>query len=302
MLDVTLSEQELACEISRIEGFLRAGLFPGDRVVIGASGGLDSDVVSRLAVRILGSDRVKLFLVIQEGMEERHANNARDLARDLGIELVEIDLSQMPFEFMRSMAAADPEERFMPNGLIDPSRAKCSLRTVIFSTYVDRGYVVLGTSNRTEFETGFFLPLGDGLAHLKPLVHLYKTQVRQVAEAIGTRHGVLDQPASSGFWPGAQDLEDLCYWILNEAPIGRQRDFTEEEVKEAGEMHGTLTTEAVDCSLYGFSLGRSDEDVASLAGLPCRTVQRLRKVVEGACVLKRRDLLLRLPPWDRARA
>jgi NAD+ synthase len=300
MLDVALSRQELVAELSCIEGFLRSGLAAEDRVVVGASGGLDSDVLARLAVRNVGCDRVKLFFVIQQGMDERHAQNARQLASDIGTELVELDLADIPFQFMRVLAAADPSGQFMADGLIDTSRAKCSLRTVVLSTYVDRGYVVLGSSNRTEFETGFFLPLGDGVAHLKPLVHLYKAQVRQLAQVVGTRQEVLDQPASSGFWVGAEDLWDMSFWILNEAPIGRQRTFTEQETREVEEIHRTLSTAALDNALYGFSLGQPDDDIAFATGLPIRTVQRLRKVTEGARVLKRRELSVRLPAWARS--
>jgi NAD+ synthase len=294
MLSIKMPAELVQNEIDKICTFIGQQLSNGEKVVVGVSGGVDSDVVARLAVRALGSQRLKLFVVLQEGMDPQHLENARLLANDLFIKLVEIDLTEMPTLFIQTLKNADSSERFRPDGLIDPSRAKCSMRTVVFSTYLDRGYLVLGCSNRTELETGFFLPLGDGLGHLKPIVHLYKTAVYQLAEAIGTRKQVIDQPASSGFWIGAEDLEDLAFWLFNEAPIGEQRDFSKKDVSDALEIRSYLTTEKVDLGLLGLEKGLDDEAIASESGLPISIVGRLRKLTRAAFALKRRPLGLRL--------
>ncbi len=294
MLTVKMSLEFIKKEIDKICSFLAQQLPNGEKVVVGVSGGVDSDVVARLAVRALGAQRVKLFVVLQEGMDPRHLENARLLAGDLFIQLVEIDLIALPTLFIQTLKNADPAESFRPDGLIDPSRAKCSVRTVVFSTYLDRGYLVLGCSNRTELETGFFLPLGDGLGHLKPIVHLYKTQVYQLAEALGTRRQVIDQPASSGFWIGAEDLEDLAFWLFNEAPIAEQIDFSKKDVSDALEIRSYLTTEKVDLGLLGLDKGLDDEMIATESQLPISIVGRLRKLTTAALKLKRRPLGSRL--------
>jgi len=294
MLTVKMSLELVQKEIDRICSFLGQQLPNGEKVVVGVSGGVDSDVVARVAVRALGTQRIKLFVVLQEGMDPRHLENARSLANDLFIQLIEVDLTEIPGLFIQKLKNADSSERFRPDGLIDPSRAKCSVRTVVFSTYLDRGYLVLGCSNRTELETGFFLPLGDGLGHIKPVVHLYKTQVYQLAEALGTRRQVIDQPASSGFWIGAEDLEDLAFWLFNEAPIGEQRDFSKKDVSDALEIRSCLTTETVDLGLLGLDKGLDDEMIAIESKLPISIVSRLRKLTTAALKLKRRPLGSRL--------
>lgn len=294
MLSVQLTPEQIVMEVERICNFLAQQFPNGDKVVVGISGGVDSDVVTRLAVRAIGSHRVKLFMAIQEGMDSHHLTNARNLATDVSIPLVEINMADFPSAIIRALRDADPSERFRPGGLIDPSRAKCSVRTVIFSTYLDRGYFVLGCSNRTEFETGFFLPLGDGLGHAKPIVHLYKTQVYQLAEALGTQRAVIEQPASSGFWIGAEDLEDLAFWLYNEAPIGEQIDFDAGAVSEALKIRASLTTGRVDLGLLGLARGLDEKTIADESQLPVAIVTRLRKLVTAARRVKRRPLGARL--------
>ena len=62
--------------------------------------------------------------------------------------------------------------------------------------YADRfNYAVLGTPNLLEYDQGFFVKNGDGAADLKPIAHLYKTQVYQLAEFLERARG--DPPSSA---------------------------------------------------------------------------------------------------------
>ena len=186
------------------------------------------------------------------------------------------------------------------HGLLDPARAKCSLRTVIFSTYQDRGYVVLGTSNRTEFETGFFLPLGDGVWHFGPIAHLYKSQVMQLAPLAGSRPEVIIQPPSAGFWQGQEDLEDLSYWLYNGGPIGREVIFTDEDDIKVQEIRKQLSTEGVDQVLLALAQDAEDKDACAISSLPLMIVEQLRKLCENAREKKHRPLGRRLDFRSRA--
>ncbi|TCW34573.1 NAD(+) synthase [Marichromatium gracile] len=292
-MEALLNTEDISRELVRIIDGLRREL-DGASAVIGLSGGLDSDVVARLAVSAVGAARVKLFTVFQEGMEDQHIRQARQTAEDLEIPLRTVDLGEIPRRFVEAMAAADPDEAFRPDGLLDPARAKCSLRTAILSTYQDRGYVVIGTSNRTEIETGFFLPFGDGIWHFGPIAHLYKTEVVSLAHLVGTRQEVILQPPSAGFWLGQEDLEDLAYWLLNGGPIGRQRIFTDEDDAQVQDIRTQLTLEKIDRTLLAFSKGRSDSEASAESALPLGLVARLRQVCEGAGRSKRRPMGRRL--------
>ena len=291
MVKIKMTDQELQKEMERIQEFLRSYVREGERVVIAVSGGLDSDFVARIAVNTFGKKRVKLFTVLQSDMEDKYIRNARNLAQDVGVVLVELDMQKLPYEFMKAMEA-DTEEEFHADGLIDPARAKCSLRTMIISTYQDRGYVVLGTSNKTEIKTGFYMPFGDAQAHIKPIAHLYKSQVCQLAKMAGTREEVIHQPASAGFWKGQEDLEDLAYWIYNEKPIGKEQHFTEEDDEKVGEIYKMLNRENVDTTIACLEEGISIEDISKETGLSENIINSMKKMIDYAAATKNRPLLV----------
>jgi NAD+ synthase len=192
-------------------------------------------------------------------------------------------------ELNKKLDTADSNEKFLPDGFLDVSRANCSLRTAIFSTYQDRGYTVIGTSNRTELETGFFLPFGDGISHIRPIVHLYKTQVRQIASFIGTRQEVQDQPASAGFWENENDIEDLSYWLCNGGPIIQQRYFDEKEQYIAEQIYSELTTEKIDIIISSIvDAGMENEQIKENIGVSTETIEKFRTLLKVAKEFKRK--------------
>jgi len=290
MINVKLTKKQVESEVDRIIGFIDEKLGNCKKVVIGVSGGLDSDVVARLTKNVPSIEKIKLVFVIQEGLEEKYFLNAMNLANDLQLKLIKIDLRDVPKRIIQSMKTADPEERFLPEGLLDISRAKCSIRTPVFSTYQDRGYVVIGPSNRTEIELGFFLPFGDGLAHIKPIAHLYKTQVFQIAEYLGTRPKVINQPPSSGFWEGANDLEDISYWLFHESPIQKEIDFDKKTVTEVERIKDTLNFERLDKALMGISSGLETRSIEKESGLPRDIVIRINNLRNAAKSFKSREI------------
>lgn len=88
-------------------------------------------------------------------------------------------------------------------------------------------YAVVGTPNRLEYELGFFVKNGDGAADLKPIAHLYKSQVFELSRHVGVFEDILRQPPSTDTYPGDQTQEefffalplevlDLCLFCANE--------------------------------------------------------------------------------------
>jgi NAD+ synthase len=113
--------------------------------------------------------------------------------------------------------------------------------------YADRlNYAVTGTPNRQEYDQGFFVKLGDGAADLKPIAHLYKTQVYQLAEFLGVPEEIRTRPPTTDTYSMPQSQEefyfsvpydkmDHCLYGLNHGveaeDVGRGIDLTAEQVE-----------------------------------------------------------------------
>lgn len=283
----------LSYELERIDSFIKEYVFDDDQVAIPVSGGLDSDVVARLCHRSLGSQRIKLFIVVQSDMEEKFLVNARNLANSLGLHLAEIHLENANQELVSALEEAESGV-FKKASALDTGKAKCSVRSSVISSYQDKGFIIAGTGNRTEKELGFFLPFGDNLGHFKPIAHLYKTEVIALAHMLGTSEDVIRQEPSAGFWSGQTDLEDFSYWIINEGPIVFPRDFSDEEVKLAEEIQSELSYEKIDLFLKSYSVEHDLEKNARDSGLSQRISHGLAQIVEKSKRLKNREIFTEL--------
>ena len=72
-------------------------------------------------------------------------------------------------------------------------------------------FAVLGTPNRLEYELGFFVRGGDGLADLKPIAHLYKTQVYALAEYLEVPASIRSQPPTTDTYSLPQTQEEFYF-------------------------------------------------------------------------------------------
>lgn len=288
-------EQDIQEEIKRIEKFIREFVLDGERVVIPVSGGIDSDIVARLCTESLGKDRIRLFIVIQSDMEQKFIQNARALAASLEVPLAEIHLERMNLDLMRALEDGESEPTlFRTDTLLDPAKAKCSVRSAVLSSYQDKGFLIAGTTNRTEKELGFFLTFGDNLAHFKPIAHLYKSELKGFAKAIGTARNIIEQEPSAGFWEGQTDAEDLAYWILNDGPIVFPREFTDAEAARALEIKELLVQDKVDFVLESYGNGRDAADICTEVELPYEIVQGFIHIIEKAKILKNRSVMMEI--------
>lgn len=112
-------------------------------------------------------------------------------------------------------------------GVIAATNFKQRTRKMMEYYYADRhNYAVAGTPNRLEYDQGFFVKNGDGSADLKPIAHLYKTQVYQLAAYLGIPQEIqkrppttdtysLDQSQEEFYFPLPYDRMDLCLYAKN---------------------------------------------------------------------------------------
>ena len=288
-------ENDINKEIARIQTFICNFVLDGETVVVPVSGGLDSDVVARLCCRSLGSSTVKAFIVIQSDMEPKFLKNAKNLCGELEIPLAEIHLENMNQDLMEALEESESKTIFNTDMMLDPAKAKCSVRSAVISCYQDKGFLIAGTTNRTEKELGFFLTFGDNLAHFKPVAHLYKSELKELAAALGTEKEVIDQEPSAGFWSGQTDLEDIAYWIVNDGPIVIPREFSEQEIIKAENIKVALDYQKIDSILERISSGESIEEIRDKTDVSAEIISGLYHIVEKAKRLKSREIMAELP-------
>ena len=96
--------------------------------------------------------------------------------------------------------------------IVAASNFKQRVRTMLEYYHADRlHYAVVGTPNRLEYDQGFFVKGGDGLADVKPIAHLYKSQVYQLASYLGVPEAVTSRPPTTDTFSLPQSQEEFYY-------------------------------------------------------------------------------------------
>ena len=151
--------------------------------------------------------------------------------------------------------------------IVAATNFKQRVRKMLEYYHADRlHYAVLGTPNRLEYDQGFFVKGGDGLADAKPIAHLYKSQVYRLADFLGVPEGITGRPPTTDTYslPQTQD-----------------------------EFYFTLPTRDMDVALSGLDRGLSAADVAAELGMTPEQVERVYKDIQQKRATTR---YLHLPP------
>ena len=127
-------------------------------------------------------------------------------------------------------------------------------------------YAVAGTPNRLEYDQGFFVKLGDGAADIKPIAHLYKTQVYQLARHLGLPAAIIDRPPTTDTYSLPQGQDEFYF----SAPY-----------------------EIMDLCLYGKNNGLAPGEVARVSGVPPERVAAIYQDIDRKRAATR---YLHLPP------
>ena len=97
-------------------------------------------------------------------------------------------------------------------GIVAATNFKQRVRKMLEYYHADRlNYAVTGTPNRQEYDQGFFVKLGDGAADIKPIAHLYKTQVYQLADFLGVPGEIRKQPPTTDTYSMQQSQEEFYF-------------------------------------------------------------------------------------------
>jgi NAD+ synthase len=96
--------------------------------------------------------------------------------------------------------------------IVAATNFKQRVRKMLEYHHADRlQYAVAGTPNRLEYDQGFFVKNGDGAADLKPIAHLYKSQVYQLAEDLGVPDEIRSRTPTTDTYSLEQTQEEFFF-------------------------------------------------------------------------------------------
>ncbi len=99
-------------------------------------------------------------------------------------------------------------------GIVAATNFKQRIRKMLEYYHADRlNYAVSGTPNRLEYDQGFFVKLGDGAADIKPIAHLYKTQVYQMAAFLGLPDEIQARAPTTDTYSMEQSQEEFFFSV-----------------------------------------------------------------------------------------
>lgn len=173
------------------------------KAIIGLSGGVDSAVSTFLSAEALGKENTIAVLMPYKTSSEDSLEDARDIARQLGIKSETVDVSSMVDSYCEQWKIDDKVRR----GNI-MARARM---IVLYDISAREGALVIGTSNKTELLVGYGTIYGDTASAINPLGDLYKTQIWQLARELGVPENIVAKKPTADLWTGQTDEDELGF-------------------------------------------------------------------------------------------
>ena len=210
-----------------------------EKAAVGLSGGIDSSVVACIATDALGPENVRALLMPSPFSSDESVEDAKELARNLGIEYNVIPISEIYNSVVDTLKPVIGGTEFDATEENIQSR----IRTVLLMALQNKtGHVLLNSSNKSENALGFCTLYGDTAGAFSPTGDLYKSEIYDVARYINRTRGnvipesILTKEPSSELRPGQKDSDILPPYEVVDAILFRMIEEGQhrEEIINAG--------------------------------------------------------------------
>ena len=231
-LTESVLELDLAEVEKRIKRFIKEYIenAEADGIVLGMSGGIDSGTVAAISSLSIGGDKVTgLMLPERETSNSKDINDAKIVAEKFGLKTTVCDITPTLEGFYKSIPIFDQTEKLCKGNI------KARTRMIYLYYYANKlNMIVCGSSDKSETMMGYFTKWGDVAADISPLMDLYKTQVRKLAEHIGIPPELAAKPSTPALWPNqlAETELGIKYETLDLILYGLERFMTTEEIAQ----------------------------------------------------------------------
>ncbi|MDD1716504.1 MAG: NAD+ synthase [Methanolinea sp.] len=197
-------ETDRGCALGRIEQLIRYSFWTSksEGIVVGVSGGVDSAVTAAMCCRAIGGELVVGLCLPSEVTSPGDMEDAEGLCKSLGMEYRAIPITPI-LNAYRAMPDFEETPYLMGNLM-----ARTRMAILFYHANRDRR-LVCGTSNRTEYLLGYSTKYGDSAADIQPILHLYKTEILEIAGGMGIPSRILSKSPSANLWPGQTDEGEI---------------------------------------------------------------------------------------------
>jgi NAD+ synthase (glutamine-hydrolysing) len=182
------------------------------RAILGMSGGVDSALVLALAVKALGKENVLPVLMPSPYSSEHSIQDSVDMAKRAGTDhkIVKIgDIMSAYTETLKSHFEGRKED-------VTEENLQARIRGNILMALSNKlGYILLNTSNKSEFSVGYSTMYGDSIGALSVIGDLYKTEIYALCRYVNKVQGdiipenILTKAPSAELRPGQKDTDSL---------------------------------------------------------------------------------------------
>ena len=197
--------------------------------IVGLSGGVDSALVAYLSAEALGKHNVLSVLMPYRTSSPDSKSDAELVVKQLGTRSETVDITPMVDAYIAGNKKMDNVRK---------GNVMARQRMIVLYDISHREIaLVIGTSNKTEILLGYGTHYGDTACAVNPIGDLYKTQVWQLAEAVGVPKNIVKKKPTADLWAGQSDegelgfsyklVDRLLYYMIDERR-------TDEELVERG--------------------------------------------------------------------
>lgn len=215
---------------TRIEGFIKDYVEKSEAkgTVLGLSGGIDSCTVAALSALAIGGRKVLgLMLPEKETRSVTDIKHAELVAKKFKLKTQTCDITPTLEAFYDSTPIFDHSQK------VCKGNVKARTRMIYWYYYANKlNLIVCGSSDKSETMMGYFTKWGDVAADIFPIMDLYKTQVRKLAQHIGIPNEIIGKPSTPALWPGqvAETELGIKYEQLDLILRGLERFMKPEEI------------------------------------------------------------------------
>jgi len=209
--------QDYASITNSIEKFLEEQIEKNKMagLILGLSGGIDSAVLAYICKRKLKEKTIAIIMPDTQITPSSETEDALKIIKESGLEHKLIDISVIVGHY----------QNYLEANQLASGNLRSRIRANILYYYANaKNYLVLGSSDKSEYLIGYFTKYGDGASDIVPIISLYKLQVREIAKFLGVPRNIIEKKSSPHLWKeheaekelgmSYEDLDSILYCIF----------------------------------------------------------------------------------------